>query len=86
MVTVFSGAETWREGLAGDDTDREGFGRAALSACAQLGEHWQKRLAATKADKQITGFTADASSRNFETCGNHDFGCKFTSGNRPART
>jgi hypothetical protein len=43
-------------------------------------------VARRRADKQITGFTADASSRNFETCGNYDFGFNFTSESWPMRT
>jgi hypothetical protein len=51
MITVFSGGETWL-------TVREDLGRTALPACAHPGEHWQKKLAARRADKQMTGFTA----------------------------
>ena len=66
-----------------DACDLEGV--PALSACAQLAGHWQKvPVARRRADKQITGFTADASSRNFETCGNYDFGFNFTSESWPA--
>ena len=68
----------------GDDGDRLGVGRAVEPACAQLAEHWQEKPTARRTDKQITGFTADASSRNFKTCGNYDFGCNITSGNWPA--
>jgi hypothetical protein len=53
-------------------------GVPALPVCAQIAGHWQKvPVARRRADKQITGFTADASSRNFETCGNYDFGFKL---------
>jgi len=69
MITVLSGGEAWPAVC-----DREEVGRTALPACAQASEHWENKPAARRADKQITGFTADASSRNFETCGKHDFG------------
>lgn len=85
MITVFSGETllTGWEDFVGDGSDREEVGRAALPACAQLAEHWQVMPTARRADKQITGFTADASWRNFETCGNYDFGRNITSGNGP---
>jgi hypothetical protein len=56
---------------------RGGEGCAERSAWAHAG-HWQRTLAARRADKQNTCFTAGASSRNFETCGNHNFGNNFT--------
>jgi hypothetical protein len=71
MTTVFSGGAAW---LA----VREGLGWTTLGACAQLNEQWQQNPAKRRADKRITGFTADASSRNFETLGKFDFGRKFT--------
>ena len=56
-----------------DGWDLEGVGPTAV--CAQITGHWPKTpVARRRADKQITGFTADASSRNFETCGNYDLG------------
>jgi hypothetical protein len=69
MTTVFSGGEAWLTVC-----DREEVGRTALPACAQPSEHWENKPAARRADKQITGFTADASSRNFATCSNYEFG------------
>jgi hypothetical protein len=69
ITTVFSGGEGWFTVC-----DREEVGRTVLLACAQPSEHWENRPAARKADKQITGFTADASSRNFAICGKYDFG------------
>jgi len=64
-MTVSSGVVGWAT-ARGDD------GCAGRSACAH-DEHWQRTLAARRADKQNTCFTAGASSRNFETCGNHNF-------------
>jgi hypothetical protein len=67
-----------------DGCDLEGAGPTALPVCARVAGHWQKTpVARRRADKQITGFTADASSRNFETCGNYDFGFNFTSESWP---
>jgi hypothetical protein len=66
MTTVFSGGAEWL-------TAREGLGWPTLPVCAQLKEHWQQNPATRRADKRITGFTADASSLNFETCGKFDF-------------
>ena len=61
-----------------DGCDLAGVEPTALPVCAQVAGHWQKTpVARRRADKQITGFTADASSRNFETCGNYDFGSKL---------
>ena len=63
-----------------DGTGLEGVELAVPPVCAQVAGHWQKTpVARRRADKQITGFTADASSINFETCGNYDFGFNFTS-------
>jgi hypothetical protein len=73
MTTVFSGGAEWL-------TAREGLGWTTLPVCAQLKEHWQQNPATRTADKRITGFTADASSLNFETCGKFDFGRRFTYG------
>ncbi len=70
MVTVSSGVAWWV-------TVWDGEGFAGRSAWAQ-DEHWQRTLAARRTDKQNTCFTAGASSRNFETCGNHNFGNNFT--------
>jgi hypothetical protein len=70
MMTVSSGEAGWV-------MTRDGDGGAGRSAWAQAG-HWQRTLAARRADKQNTCFTAGASSRNFETCGNHNFGNNFT--------
>ena len=68
-----------------DGTGLEGVELTVLSVCAQVAGHWLKTpVARRRADKQITGFTADASSRNFETCGNYDFGFNFTSESWPA--
>jgi hypothetical protein len=61
------------EGFLDDGWDLEGVGPTAV--CAQETGHWLKNpVARRRADKQITGFTADASSGNFETCGKYDFG------------
>ncbi len=60
MITVFPGV-TWaaeRDDFAGDDCGRVAAGRTGLVACAQLGEHWQQKPAARRADKQMKGFTA----------------------------
>jgi hypothetical protein len=70
------------EGFFDNGCDLDGV--PALPVCAQLTGQWQKvPVARRRADKQITGFTADASSRNFETCGNYDFGFNFTSESWP---
>ena len=75
------------EGFLDEGWDLEGVGPTALPVCAQENGHWLKTpVARRRADKQITGFTADASSRNFETCGNYDFGFNFTSESWPVRT
>src|SRR5277367_3504282 len=71
------GTMTVSSGVVGWVTARGGDGCAGRSACAQ-DEHWQRTLAARRADKQNTCFTAGASSRNFETCGNHNFGNNST--------
>ena len=90
MITVSSGEDTelaGREGFLEGDSGLDGAGLTEVVVCAQLAGHWQKTpVARRRADKQITGFTADASSRNFETCGNYDFGFNFTSESWPVRT
>ena len=61
MITVFSRGAGWavaRGDLVGDGAVREVVGLAGLLSCAEQGEHWQKRPAARRADKQMTGFTA----------------------------
>jgi hypothetical protein len=61
MITVFSRGAGWavaRGDLVGDGAGREVVGLAGLLSCAEQGEHWQKRPAARRAEKQITGFTA----------------------------
>ncbi len=61
MITVFSIGAGWaatRGDFVGDGAVREVVGPAGLLSCAEQGEHWQKRPAARRADKQMTGFTA----------------------------
>ena len=68
--------------------DREEVGRTALPACAQPSEHWENKPAARRADKQITGFTVDASSKNFATCAKYELGesLHLVTGPRALRT
>ena len=61
MITVFSrgaGCAVARGDFVGDGAGRDVVGLAGLLSCAEQGEHWQKKPAARRADKHITGFTA----------------------------